>query len=172
MVNTLPKLILGDVRPAILIFAVAVGLLLLITCINVANLLLIRGIGRAGEVAVRSALGATRVRIVGQLMTESALLAVLGGVLGAVVAAVSLRLFVAFAPSDVPRLDEIRVGPTTLAMAISITVLTAFVFGVAPALAATQHDEQGALRPGIDRVEALACGERPSSSSWDRSRSH
>lgn len=148
VVNTLPRLVLGDVRPAILIFAVAVGLLLLITCINVANLLLIRGIGRAGEIAVRSAIGASRRRIVRQLITESALLAMVGGALGALVAVASLRLFVAFAPSDIPRLDEIRVGPMTLLMATSITLLTAFIFGVAPAFAATRG-EQGSLRPGI-----------------------
>src|SRR5262249_55177997 len=94
----LSQLVTGDVRAAVVAFVAAVGLLLLITCIDVANLLLVRGLGRAKEIAVRSALGASRPRLVMHLLEESSLLAIGGGLLGALVAAGALRVFVALAP--------------------------------------------------------------------------
>src|ERR1019366_892911 len=118
-VHSLPQLVLGDTKPALLVFAAAAGLLLLIACINVANLLLVRGLARTREIAVRSALGGSRRRIVGQLLTESALLAMAGGVLGVAVAAVAVRGFIAFAPSGLPRLDEIHLNATALAGAVA-----------------------------------------------------
>src|SRR5205807_1325943 len=114
VVHTLPRLILGDTRPALIVFAAAAGLLLLITCINVANLLLVRGLARVREIAVRSALGAGRGQVIVQLLTENALLALAGGALGLAVAAGAVRSFVAFAPAGVPRLDEIQVNATVL----------------------------------------------------------
>src|SRR5205807_3615762 len=98
VVHTLPRLVLGETQPALIAFAAAAGLLLLITCINVANLLLVRGLARVREIAVRSALGAGRGHVIAQLLTENALLAVAGGVLGIAVAAGAVQVFVAFAP--------------------------------------------------------------------------
>lgn len=148
VVHTLPELVVGDAKAPVLIFAAAAALLLLITCINVANLLFIRSVGRVRELAVRAALGASRSRIVRQLFTESALLAAGGGLLGAGVAAASLRAFVALAPGDVPRLDEIHVGAATLGGAMAIAMVATVMFGVAPSLVASGRDVETALRSG------------------------
>ena len=121
-------------------------MLLLITCINVGNLLLVRGIVRVREVAVRSALGATRTRIALQLFTENALLAIAGGALGVAVAAGAVRLFLAFAPPDVPRLDEIHLNATALASALAITGVAVMLFGCAPTILTSRLHVQAALR--------------------------
>ena len=141
-----PRLVIGDVRPALIACAAAAGVLLLITCINVGNLLLVRGIVRVREVAVRSALGATRTRIALQLFTENALLAIAGGTLGVAVAAGSVRLFLAFAPPGVPRLDEIHLNATALASALAITGVAVMLFGLAPTILTSQLHAQTALR--------------------------
>ena len=148
VVHTFPDLVIGETRPALLLFAAAAGLLLLITCINVANLLLVRGLARVREIAVRSALGASRGRIVAQLLTENALLAVAGGVLGLAVAAGAVRIFVAFAPSGMPRLDEIRLNATALAGAIIITGIAMLAFALAPTFTTSRVDAQQVLRSG------------------------
>ena len=137
---------LGDVRPALIAFAAATGLILLITCINVANLLLVRGLARVREVAVRSALGASRGRIVSQLLAESSLLAAAGGALGVGVAAGAVRGFIAFAPPGFPRLDEIHVSGTALTGAVAITAVATIVFALAPAVLTSRVDLQQALR--------------------------
>lgn len=142
----LPRLILGDTRPALIVFAVAAGLLLLITCINVANLLLVRGLGRVREVAVRSALGARRLQVIGQLLTENALLAIAGGGLGLAVAYMAVRLFGAAAPAGVPRLDEITLNTTAMAGALGITAIAMLVFGLVPAIIASRVEIDQALR--------------------------
>jgi predicted permease len=146
VVRTLPRLILGDVRPALLVFGAAAGLLLLITCINVANLLLVRGIARMREVAVRSALGAGRAKVVVQLLIENALLAIVGGILGVAVAAVAVRSFIAFAPAGLPRLDEIRLDATALIGAVAITGLATLLFAIAPAVMTSRVELQQILR--------------------------
>jgi putative ABC transport system permease protein len=145
-VHPLPRLILGDTRPALIAFTAAAGLLLLITCINVANLLLVRCLGRVREIAVRSALGASRLQVIGQLLTENALLAIAGGGLGLAVAYVAVRLFVAVAPAGVPRLDEIDLNATALAGALGITGIAMLVFGLAPAVIASRVELDQALR--------------------------
>lgn len=145
---SLPELVLGDKKPAVLAFAAAAALLLLITCINVANLLLLRGLARAREVAVRSALGASRARIVRGLLAEHGVLTVVGGVLGLGVAFAAVRGFVAFAPADLPRLDEIAVDGTALLGAAGITALAMLLFSLAPALLSTGADRQESLRAG------------------------
>jgi predicted permease len=148
VVQSLPRLVLGDTRPALLVFSAAVGLLLLITCANVANLLLVRGLGRVREIAVRSALGAGRRQLVRQLLTENALLAVIGGALGIAIAAGAVRLFLAFAPSDFPRVDEIRWSGTIVVAALTITGIAMLVFGLAPAILTSRMELQEVLRAG------------------------
>lgn len=146
VVHTLPRLVLGDTKPALIVFASAAALLLLITCINVANLLLVRGLARVREIAVRSALGAGRRHVIRQLLIENALLAVVGGALGVAVAAWAVRIFVAFAPAGVPRLDEIQLNAIALAGAIGITVLAMLIFAVAPAIITSRVDLARVLR--------------------------
>src|SRR5579862_1411181 len=140
--------VVGDVGPAVLAFAAAAGLLLLITCINVANLLLVRGFARVRELAVRSALGAGRRRLIGQLLIETALLAAAGGIAGAALAAAAVRGFVFLAPTGTPRLDEIRVTGPVLLGAVAITTVAMLLFAVAPTLATSRVDVQEALRSG------------------------
>lgn len=142
----LPRLVLGDVRPALLVFSAAAGLLLLITCINVASLLLVRGMGRVREIAVRSALGAGRGDVIVQLLIENAVLAAAGGTLGIAVAAAAVRSFIAFAPPGVPRLDEIHLNATALAGAIVIAGVALLAFGLTPAVITSRVELQRTLR--------------------------
>jgi predicted permease len=146
--RTLPELVMGDTRPAILAFSAASALLLLITCINVANLLLVRGIARMREISVRAAMGAGRGRVVAQLLTENAILAVIGGALGLLLAAVAVRGFVALAPAELPRVDEIHLSTPALAGAIGITGLAMLLFGLAPAILTSRVELQQVLRSG------------------------
>jgi putative ABC transport system permease protein len=146
--NPLPRLILGDTRPAVIAFAVASLLLLIITCVNVANLLLVRGLARTREVAVRSALGAGRGRVIAQLLAENAVLAIAGGALGLAVAIVAVRIFASFAPAGLPRLDEIQVNGTALAGALGLTAVAMLLFGLAPAIMTSKVDLQQVLRSG------------------------
>ena len=168
VVQTLPRLILGDTRPAIIAFAVASLLILLITCINVANLLLVRGLARVQEVAVRSALGASRGRVLAQLLTENALLAIAGGALGLVVAKAVVAGFIALAPAGTPRLDEIQVNAGALTGALTITGFAMLLFAVAPAVMTSRVELQNALRSGTRQsagrrsrrtTEALVAGQ-------------
>ena len=140
--------LVGDVRPAILVLLGAVGLLLLITCANVASLLLARGEARQREVAVRTALGAGTGRLVGQLLTESLVLALAGGMLGLVVADWGVRALVAAAPPTLPRLDAIGTDRWVLGFTVLLTAATGVIFGLMPALAAARPDLTAALAEG------------------------
>ncbi len=124
----------------------AAGLVLLLGCVNVAHLLMARMSARRREIAVRRALGAHRGRVARQLMTESVLLALVGGAAGVGVAVVASRLFVRFGPSDIPRLENVGLDVSTLAFAVAISLLTGIVFGVAPAMFAWRSGAQDALR--------------------------
>lgn len=126
--------IVGNERPAILILSVAVALLLIMTCVNLAGLLLTRGLSRAGEFSMRASLGATRKRLVGQLMLESSLLAGVGGALGVLIAAALLRIAVVLAPPALARFNEIRLDLPALVFAVVLTVGCVVTFALPPAL--------------------------------------
>ena len=138
--------VIGNVGTAVVAFATAAALLLLITCINVANLLLVRGLARMRELAVRSALGAGRGRLVAQLLTESGLLACAGGIAGALFAAAAVHGFVTLAPAGTPRLAEIHVTGPVLFGAIAVTALAMALFAIAPTLVTSRVDVQEVLR--------------------------
>jgi putative ABC transport system permease protein len=140
--------IVGGARPAILALAGAVGLVLLIACANVANLLLARASGRGREMAVRAALGAGRSRLIRQLLAESVLLAAVGGCLGLLVAMWGVGALVAVSPSGTPRADAIGLNGSVLAFTIVITLATGIVFGLAPALHASRTNLTSGLREG------------------------
>lgn len=138
--------VVGNVRRTLYLLLGAVGFVLLIACVNLANLQLSRAIARQKEIAVRTALGATRVRIVRQLLTESALLAFAGGALGIALAFLALRWVRLLGPQSVPRVNDIGIGLAALAFTFMVCVLSAILFGLAPALRVSRLDVQTALR--------------------------
>jgi putative ABC transport system permease protein len=148
VVHAFSDVVLGETKPALLLVTVAAALLLFITCVNVANLLLVRALARVREFTVRAALGASRGRIVAQLLIESGVLALAGGLLGAALAIVAVRMFVALAPSTVPRIDEIGVNAVTLVGSILTTTIALLVSGLGPALFTSRVRAQEVLRGG------------------------
>ena len=132
--NPLREELLGDTRPVLGMLTIAVGLVLLLACANVANLMLARGEGRRRELAVRAALGASRFRMTRQLLTESLVLSAVATVQGLVVARWALSIVIATGPHALPRLSEVSLHPVVLAFAAVIAILTTMMFGVLPAL--------------------------------------
>ncbi len=158
----LSEVLIGPVRPALLLISATVGLLLLIACVNMANLLLARSVTRHREFAVRAALGASRGRMVRQTLTESVMLALCGGALGVLGAIWGTHGLRAIGPFDLPRLDEIHVNAAVLAFTAGISLLTGVVFGLIPSLQlSTRQFAQGLKQTG--RTSAPAAHKRLSS---------
>jgi predicted permease len=140
--------VVGNVRRAVLVVMGSVTLVLLIACANVANLLLTRATARQKEIAVRVALGAHWQRLVRQLLTETTLLGLMGGVAGLVVAALALGAIRAINPGNIPRLDAIQLDGRVLAFTFAVSILTGILFGLAPALRASRVDLNSTLKAG------------------------
>jgi putative ABC transport system permease protein len=147
-VTDLHQQVVGNVRTLLLVLLGAVGFVLLIGCANVANLLLAKAAGRRREVAIRTALGAGRLRLVRQFLTESVLLGLVGGAAGLLIAVWLTQLMIHFSPGNVPRLPESQLSLSVLVFAFAISILTGVLFGLAPALQASKADLNIDLKEG------------------------
>lgn len=154
------ELVTGRARNGLWMLAAAVGAVLLIVCVNLANLLLSRIASRSREAAIRTALGASRARQFSQVLTESLLLSFSGGILGLLLAGWSLQLLIATTGLDIPRLEEVRLDPSVVVFAFFLTVVAGLLFGVLPAWRFTRHNPQEALRAGSHTVTEARGGLR------------
>jgi putative ABC transport system permease protein len=157
-IQPLQDAIVSDVRPSLLVLAAAVGFVLLIACANVANLLLVRATGRGREIAIRAAIGATRGRIMRQLLTESVVLSTLGGALGLALGSVAVRALLAANPGDIPRMGgpgaAVAMDWRVLAFTALVSLSTGILFGLIPALGVSRADLTATLKSGGGRSGA------------------
>ena len=147
-IEPLKRSIVGDAGGTLVLLLGAVGLVLLIACTNVANLLLARSAARTREFAIRSALGASRARMARQMLTESVLLALSGGLLGLIAAVLGIPLVLAKFPESLPRSENIHLDFPVLLFAFCVSLLVGILFGLAPALNGSHVDVQGSLKAG------------------------
>jgi predicted permease len=150
----------GRVRPALVLLLAGVGFVLLIACVNVANLLLARSVARQKEIAVRTALGAGRRRLLAQMLGESLLLSSAGGILGLGFVWIGVRLLIAMAPPELPRLNEVRPDFTIVMFTAAISVLAGVLVGIVPAIAAARGNVQAALKDAARGVAGGAVRQR------------
>jgi putative ABC transport system permease protein len=158
-VVTLREHLVGTARPTLLLLLAGVGLVLLVACVNVANLLLARGAARGREIAVRAAMGASRGRLASQLLTESAVLAVVGTAVGVALAFWAVEVVKALAPGEIPRFETVTVNIRVLSFAAALAACTALLFGLAPALRLSRPDigdimAEGRMTASRGRVRA------------------
>ena len=158
--------LVGDVRPALLILLGAVAFVLLIACANVANLVLAKTLTRRKEVAIRTALGASRRRLLQQVLSETVLLAIAGGALGLIFAHYGMLLMVKFLAQQLPRATEIGLDGWVLAFTLGISLLTGFAAGLLPALRLTKGDVNQALKQGLGRTASDSSGTIPAVCWW------
>ena len=150
--------VVGDTKPALILLAGAVGLVLLIACANVSNLLFARASSRRRETAIRLAIGASRTRVVMQWLTENLVLSTIGGACGLALAYGAVRLVVAFGPADVPRLDETTVDGPVLAFTVLVAMLAGALPALAPAVRALRLSSHAAMKDGIGAYSAASPG--------------
>jgi len=156
IVNPLLNSVVGDIRPRLLLLSGAVGLVLLIACANVANLMLARAAARQKEISLRSALGANTGRLIRQMLTESGVLAVASGTVGVLLAALSLNALKLVLPPDTPRLANLALHGQVFLFAAVVSLLTGVLSGLVPALQASNLDLQGSLRTNAGNVFGTA----------------
>jgi predicted permease len=159
-VQLLKTKVVGDVQTALMVLLVAVAFVLLIACANVAHMLLARAASRQKELGIRTALGATRGRLIGLMLMESAVLAGVGGLLGLLLAQLGVRALIAASPSSIPRVATVSIDWRVLLMTLAVTASTAITFGLVPALRAAQ----------VDLAETFKDGDRGSSEGSARAR--
>jgi predicted permease len=152
--------LVGDVRPALLVLLGAVGFVLLIACANVANLVLVKTLARQKEIAIRTALGASSIRVARQILSETLLLAFTGGVLGLTFAHFGVKVIVAFLAESLPRTTDIEVDGWVLVFTLTVSLLTGVAAGLVPAVRASKGNLNDSLKQGLGRTDADSGGNR------------